>query len=168
MHLDVQGLTACFASLHSCLKCDRDSFTKEVQIMLHWAPDSRGQKRSRNVACSLCDMTVIQEAGGGEMQGLPKVAHSPLELFSFCVWWGWCENITSNRRKKRGMSIIVYFSSCWKREFRLLFQKHDLHHRWLLSSPLLFSFLKSLKVIMISTQSVEIGTFADQNCMLLS
>lgn len=54
----------------------------------------------------------------------PKVAHSPLELFSFFVWW---ENITSNKRKKkRGMSIIVHFSSCWKREFRLLFQKRAL------------------------------------------
>lgn len=86
MHLDVQGLTACFASLHSRLKCDGDSFTKEVQIMLHRAPDSRGQKRSRNVARSLCEMAVVWETGGGEMQGVdcflqPKVAHSPPELF---------------------------------------------------------------------------------------
>lgn len=105
MHLDVQGLTARFASPHSRLKCDWDSFTKDVQIVLHRAPESRGQKRSRNVARSLCDMTVVQETGGGEMHGLdcflqPKVSHSPLGLFSLCVWWGWCENITSKREKK--------------------------------------------------------------------
>lgn len=60
MHFDVQGLTACFASLHSRLMCDCDSFTKELQIVLHRAPDSHGQKRSRNVARSLCAAFPLQ------------------------------------------------------------------------------------------------------------
>lgn len=39
---------------------------------------------------------------------------------------GKTSHLTRGKKKKRGMSIIVHFSSCWKREFRLLFQKRAL------------------------------------------
>lgn len=115
MHLDRFALHPC-----TVVSCVTETVLPERCKLCCIGPQTVVAKKGQGMWRALCArlsrpgllMTVIQDAGGGEMQGRdcfsqPKVAHSPLELFSFCVWWGWCENITSNKRKKkRRISII--------------------------------------------------------------
>lgn len=80
---------------------------------------------------------------------------SPTHRWS-CVWWG-CENITSNKRKKRGISIIHHHVvkeslDYYSKSVTFITVDYYRHHYC-------FLFFKSLKVIMISTQSIDIGTF---------